>query len=126
MLKGFKEFILRGNLIELAVAFVIGSAFAAVVTAFVEVIMSLIGIIAGGPPDFDEVKVGELAVGPFITALVSFLVISAVVYFFVVTPYNKLQARRAKGQEVAPPSAEVTILTEIRNLLSAGNTRDNV
>ncbi len=124
MLEGFKQFIMRGNLVELAVAFVIGAAFAAVVTAFVGVIMSLVGIVFGGPPNFDAVAIGDLVVGPFITAVVSFLVIAVVVYFFVVVPYNKIQERRAKGEEPTPPSEEVTLLTQIRDLLSEGATRD--
>lgn len=124
MLKGFKEFIMRGNLVELAVAFVIGAAFALVVTAFVGVLMSLIAIIFGGPPNFDQVAIGDLVVGPFLTALVTFLVISVVVYFFVVVPYNKIQERRAKGEEPTPPSEEVTLLTQIRDLLSEGTTRN--
>ena len=123
MVKGFKEFIMRGNLVELAVAFIIATAFAAVVTAFVGVVMSLVAILVGGPPNFDDVAVGDLVVGPFLTAVVTFLIISAVVYFFVVTPYNKIQARRAKGEEPMPPSEEVTVLTEIRDLLSQGSTR---
>ncbi len=120
MLKGFKEFVMRGSLVELAVAFVIATAFTAVVTALVEAVMGLVAIIAGGPPNFDEVAIGDLVVGPLITALVSFLIIAAVVYFFVVTPYNKLQERRAAGQEEAaePASEEVTLLTEIRDLLA--------
>ena len=124
MITGFKEFLMRGNLVELAVAFIIGGAFATVVTAFVGVVMSFIAIVTGGPPTFDDVAIGDLVVGPFITALVSFLVIAAVVYFLVITPYNKLQQRRARGEEPAPPSEEVTVLTEIRDLLSSGATRD--
>ena len=121
MLQGFKEFIMRGNLVELAVAFVIATAFAAVVTAFVNVILGIVAIIAGGPPDFDDVKLGNLTVGPFITALVTFVIIAAVVYFFVVTPYNKLQERRAAGQEPEPaaPAEDIALLQEIRDLLAA-------
>jgi large conductance mechanosensitive channel len=58
-------------------------------------------------------------VGAFLTAAISFLILAFVVYFFVVTPYNKLQARRARGDEPTPPSEEVTLLTEIRDLLSS-------
>ncbi len=119
MLKGFKEFIMRGNLVELAVAFIMATAFATVVTATVEVIMGAIGKLAGGPPNFDDYRPGDLPVGAFLTSLVSFLILAAVIYFFIVTPYNRLQARRAKGDEPAPASAEVTVLTEIRDLLAA-------
>jgi len=119
MLKGFREFILRGNLVELAVAFIMATAFATVVTATVGLIMGAIGKLAGGPPNFDDYQPGDLPVGAFLTSLVSFLILAAVVYFFIVTPYNTLQARRAKGEEPAPASAEVTLLTEIRDLLVA-------
>ncbi len=117
MVKGFKEFIMRGNLVELAVAFIMATAFAAVVKAFVGVIMGLIGK-TSGQPNFDNYAPGGLPVGIFITATVTFLIIAAVVYFGVVLPYNTLQERRAKGQEEEPPSDDVALLTEIRDLLA--------
>lgn len=118
MLKGFKEFIMRGNLVELAVAFIMATAFAAVVTETVNLLMSLIAKVTGGKqPDFGEWKPAGLPVGTWVTAVISFLILAAVVYFFIVTPYNKLQARRARGEEPTPPSEEVTLLTEIRDLL---------
>jgi large conductance mechanosensitive channel len=122
MLKGFKDFIMRGNLVELAVAFIIATAFAAVVTAFVGFIMSIISKVAGGPPNLDDMHPGGILIGPVLTALISFLIIAAVVYFLVVVPYNKLQERRARGQEVAPtpPAEDVALLTEIRDLLANG------
>jgi len=122
MLKGFKDFIMRGNLVELAVAFIIATAFAAVVTAFVGFIMSIISKVAGGPPNLDDMHPGGILIGPVLTALISFLIIAAVVYFLVVVPYNKLQERRARGQEEAPtpPAEDVALLTEIRDLLANG------
>jgi len=117
MLKGFKEFIMRGNLVELAVAFIIGTAFALVVTTFTNVILSLITKVTGEGVNFDDWQPGNVPIGAFLTALISFLILAFVVYFFVVTPYNKLQARRAAGQEPTPPSEEVTLLTEIRDEL---------
>jgi large conductance mechanosensitive channel len=123
MLKGFKEFIMRGNLVELAVAFIIGGAFATVVTSFTAVILSLVSKITGEGVNFDDWKPGQVPVGAFVTALIAFLIIAFVVYFFVVTPYNKLQARRARGEEPTPPSEEVTLLTEIRDLLARDTTR---
>lgn len=118
MLKGFKEFIMRGNLVELAVAFIMATAFAAVVTETVNLLMSLIAKLSGGrEPDFSAWKPAGLPVGAWLTALVSFLILAAVVYFFIVTPYNRLQARRARGDEPTPPSEEVTLLTEIRDAL---------
>ncbi len=121
MLKGFKDFILRGNLLELAVAFIMATAFAAVVTSAVAMIMDLIGKV-GGSPDFSNWEPAGISVGSFLTALVSFLILAAVVYFLIVTPYTKLQERRAKGEEPAPASEEVTLLTEIRDLLSPRDT----
>lgn len=120
MLKGFKEFIMRGNLVELAVAFIMATAFATVVTTFTAVILSLIAKASGGKePNFNDWAPGGIPVGVFLTALVAFLMIAAVVYFFVVVPYNKLQERRAKGGEPSPPSEEVTLLMEIRDLLAS-------
>ena len=117
MLKGFRDFITRGNLIELAVAFIIGAAFATVVKTFAEMLMGFIGKI-GGQPDFGEVTLAEVNVGQFINAVISFLMVAAVVYFFVVTPYNKVQRRISKGEEPAPPAADIALLTEIRDLLA--------
>ena len=119
MLKGFKEFIMRGNLVELAVAFIIATAFALVVTTFTNVIMSLISLMTGDGFNFNDWEPGGVPVGAFITASISFLIIAAVVYFFVVIPYNRLQERRARGEEPTPPSEEVTLLTEIRDELRA-------
>ncbi|QWC84146.1 large conductance mechanosensitive channel protein MscL [Nocardioidaceae bacterium] len=131
MLKGFKDFIMRGNLVELAVAVIIATAFGAVVTAFTNVLLGLIGKVTGGTPNFDNFTIldetnaaGEVIegsgvpIGIFLTALVTFLIIAFVVYFFVITPYNKLEERRAKGdEEPEPPAADVALLTEIRDLL---------
>jgi large conductance mechanosensitive channel len=119
MLKGFKDFIMRGNLVELAVAFIIGGAFATVVTSFTAVILSLIAKVTGGKnPDMTSFKPGDIPLGAFLTALIAFLILAFVVYFFVVTPYNKLQERMSKGEESAPPSPEIALLTEIRDLLA--------
>ena len=103
MIKGFKEFILRGNVIDLAVALVIGLAFGAVVTSFVnDVLMKIIAAI-GGQPDFGGLsfKIGEgvIKYGAFLNALITFLLVAAAIYFIVVMPMNKLAERRAKGQD---------------------------
>jgi large conductance mechanosensitive channel len=120
MLKGFREFVLRGNLVEIAVAFVMATAFTAVVTSTVDLLLSVVAKLAGGSsPDFSEFTPGGLPVGTWLTAVMSFLILAAVVYFFVVTPYNALQARRAEGRESEPPADEVALLTEIRDLLAA-------
>lgn len=121
MLKGFKDFIMRGNLVELAVAFIIGGAFATVVTSFTAMILSLIAKASGGKnPDMTSFTPGDIPVGAFLTATIAFLIIAFVVYFFVVTPYNKVQGRMARGEQAAPPAADIALLTEIRDLL-AGN-----
>ncbi|HSU74595.1 MAG TPA: large conductance mechanosensitive channel protein MscL [Terrabacter sp.] len=118
MLKGFKDFLMRGNVVDLAVAVVIGIAFTSVINAFVTVIMDLIGKL-GGQPDFSSYKPGGVAIGAFITALISFLIVAAAVYFMVVVPMNAIAARRKKGVEPEPeaPSEEVILLTEIRDAL---------
>ncbi len=123
MLKGFKEFVMRGNLVELAVAFIIGGAFATVVTTFTAVVLSLVTKLTGEGLNFTHWQPGKVPVGAFLTAAISFLILAFVVYFFVVTPYNKLQARRARGDEPTPPSEEVTLLTEIRDLLSSRSSQ---
>lgn len=119
-MKGFKEFIMRGNLIQTAVAFIIGTAFAAVVSTFTNVVLSLIALVLGGrEPNFDNWAPGGIPVGTFLTALISFLMVAAVVYFAIVKPMNALEARRKKGQEdEGIPPTEADLLTEIRDLLA--------
>ena len=121
---GFKNFVLRGNLVELAVAFVMGTAFALVVTATVNLIMGLIGKI-GGQPDFSNWTPGGLLVGAWLTAIVSFVILAAVVYFLVVKPYTVAKERYFPGDPAGTP-ADVALLEEIRDLLKtqAGGTSD--
>ena len=114
---GFKNFILRGNLVELAVAFVIAAAFAAVVTATVALVMDLIGK-AGGTPDFSNYAPGGVSVGAWITAVISFVIIAAVVYFFVVTPYTAAKERYFPSPEPGTPE-DIKLLQEIRDLIAA-------
>ena len=95
---GFKKFLLRGNVVDLAVAIVIGVAFAAVVTAFVKAFVTpLVGVVAGASGDFSKKTFAasgvEFPYGLFIDALIAFLIIAAVVYFFVVVPINRLMER---------------------------------
>jgi large conductance mechanosensitive channel len=115
-MSGFKKFVLQGNLVEIAVAFVMAVAFGLVVKAFVDVLMSLIGKIFG-KPDFSGIHPGGVPIGVFITALVYFIIVAAVVYFFVVKPYELAKDRFGAAKEVAP-AAEVALLTEIRDLLA--------
>lgn len=115
-MSGFKAFILRGNLVELAVAFIMAASFAAVVTAFTALLLSIVSNI-GGEPDFSNVAVGDVLVGPFLTALVSFLILAAVVYFFVVVPYTKAKERFFPSEAGGP--SDVELLTQIRDLLQS-------
>lgn len=115
-MKGFKEFLLRGNLVELAVAFIMGTTFAAVVTAFTGIIMDIIGKLFS-VEGFSDSAVAGINLGKFLTALITFVLTAAVLYFVLVVPMNKLKERRARGEETtAEPSSE-ELLTEIRDLL---------
>jgi large conductance mechanosensitive channel len=114
---GFKNFILRGNLVELAVAFVMAAAFAAVVKASVDLLMGLIGKI-GGQPDFNDWKPGGLPFGAWVTTVISFLIIATVVYFFIVKPYTAAKERFFPTEDAGTP-ADVAVLEEIRDLLAA-------
>ena len=124
MIKGFKEFIMRGNVVDLAIGVVIGAAFTGVVTQFTKSFLEpLIWVVAGG--DKISAKGWEIAGQTFdwpafLNALVTFLLTAATLYFVVVLPMNKLAERRARGQEPEPkaPSEEVRLLTEIRDALS--------
>ncbi len=107
MISGFREFIMRGNVIELAVAVVIGAAFGAVITSFVaDILTPLLGLV--GVPDFKDavLTVGEAEVryGLFLNALLAFLLVALAIYLFVVSPMNALEARRQRGQEETPTS----------------------
>ncbi len=110
---GFKNFLLRGNLIELAVAFIMAAAFTSVVTAFTAWLTSLL---PGTNSLFEGAESGDL--GFFINALVAFVVLSAVVYFAVLTPYTKAKERFFPTEATGTP-ADVALLEEIRDLLKA-------
>jgi large conductance mechanosensitive channel len=108
MLKEFRDFILRGNVVDLAVAVVIGAAFGAVVASLVEnLITPLIGAI-GGEPNFDRLSFtingSKFGYGEFLNALISFLLIAAVIFFLVVKPLNALMARLMPGKPVDNPT----------------------
>ncbi|MBG9325597.1 large conductance mechanosensitive channel protein MscL [Corynebacterium belfantii] len=133
MLKGFKDFILRGNVVELAVAVVIGTAFTAIATAFSEHLINPMIATLGGADVSGlgfYLRSGNDATfmdfGAVITAALNFLIIAAVVYFILVAPMNKLNemAARRKGvveEEEAPASIEAELLEEIRDLLKNRN-----
>ena len=110
MLKGFRDFVMRGNVMDLAVGVVIGAAFGAVVTSFTkDVLMQAICAIVGRP-NFDDVVLSvhntPLFVGKFLSALISFLLIAAAVYFDVVLPMNMVMARMKKTEAPAAPTTK--------------------
>ncbi len=111
MFSGFREFIMRGNVVDLAVAVVIGTAFGAVITSFVtDILTPLLGVF--GLPNFAELSfsVGEATVnyGLFLNALLAFLLIAAAIYFFVIAPLNALEERRQRGGEETPTTKTCT------------------
>lgn len=117
-MSGFKAFLLRGNLVELAVAFIMGAAFATVVSTFTDTLMGFVGKI-GGEPDFASVEVVGVNVGNFINALISFLILATVLYFFVVMPYTKAKERFFPSAEPDGTPEDIVLLTEIRDALRA-------
>ncbi|MGD8485657.1 MAG: large conductance mechanosensitive channel protein MscL [Chloroflexota bacterium] len=121
MISEFRDFIMRGNVVDLAVAFVIGGAFAAITVSLVEDILTpLLGLL--GIPDFSTwvIAVGdaEMRIGNFLNTLISFLAIAAAIFFLVVKPMNAVNARLAAGEEEEEEGpSEVDLLTEIRDEL---------
>lgn len=128
MLAELKKFLLRGNVVDLAVAVVIGVAFGAVVTAFVDNIITPFIAAIFGEPDVSEVLAielregAELRIGAFFQAVLDFVVIGCAL-FFVVQAFSKLQERRTSvlDEDAPPPPDDVVLLTEIRDLLRARN-----
>jgi len=120
MLKGFKDFILRGNVLDLAVAFIMGTAFTAVVTALVEsVLMPAISMLVQSPNFDNFLVIGQIKIGVFLTAVVNFLLIAAVVYFAVVLPIQKLNEMTSRNKdEEEEEDTELTLLKEIRDSLA--------
>ena len=134
MIKGFKDFISQGNVMDLAVAVIIGAAFGKVVDALVEaVLMPAIAMLVG-TPNFDEWLVfGSIKVGVLLTAIVNFLLIAAAVYFCIVMPMNKMIERRNRKLGIDPEAEavgpQVQLLTEIRDALygtAQGSSGDHV
>ena len=127
-MRGFKDFLMRGNLLEVAVAFVIGGAFGKVVESFTKLFMDLISKLLGGEANFDSVTVAGIAIGPFITAIVNFVIVAAVIYFLIVKPVNAIRERNKPAEE-AVETTEIDLLVEIRDLLAVqdvlkkGNTQ---
>ena len=123
MIKGFKDFLLRGNIVDLAVAVVIGVAFTALITAFTDSFLKpLIGLIGGGGLEGGTFTVNGQVFdwAAFINAVITFVLTAAVVYFAVVLPMKTIMERRKRGEEAGPAeSTQVELLTEIRDLLRA-------
>ncbi len=119
---GFKDFVLRGNVVDLAVGVIIGAAFGGIVDSMTkDVITPIIGMM-GGQPDFSAYKAGPVGIGNFINAVIAFLIKALVVYFVIVRPFTALMARmypppKPGGPPPAPP--EVQLLTEIRDVLKS-------
>jgi large conductance mechanosensitive channel len=122
MVRDFRQFLLRGNVVDLAVAVVIGAAFTSVVNSLVKDIITPLIAAVGGKPNFASLSFklhnSVFMYGDFLNALISFIIIAAVVFFFVVQPINKLiqLANRGKVKET-PKDPQVAILEEIRDLL---------
>ena len=123
-MKGFKDFLMRGNLVEIATGLIIATAFAAVVTAFTDFLLEAIGKAAGGADfNFDDMTIGGFqTVGPLLTALVAFLIMAAVVYFGVIKPYQAMRERFVAAEEETTEE-NVELLREIRDELRAGRGR---
>src|ERR1700712_4166426 len=125
VLAEFREFVLRGSLVDLAIAVVLGAAFGAVVTSFVANIITPLIAAIGGKPDFGAlaftINGSKFGYGAFLNALISFVIIAAVIFFLVVKPVNALLARQNENdEEPEAPTPDVALLTEIRDLLREG------
>jgi large conductance mechanosensitive channel len=109
-MKGFRDFILRGNVVDLAIAVVIGAAFGAVVAALVKDLITPLIAAIGGQPDFSAldftINKSTFRYGDFLNAVIAFLIIAAVIYFLVVVPINRLMARRKTDEPVGPLTRE--------------------
>ena len=123
MLNDFKAFLLRGNVVDLAVAVVVGAAFTSVVNSMVKDIITPLIAAIGGQPDFSALAItingSKIMIGSFINALISFVIVAAVIFFFVVKPLNLLMSRMQSGneKEPTPKDPEIVLLEEIRDAL---------
>ncbi|MGE0601120.1 MAG: large conductance mechanosensitive channel protein MscL [Dehalococcoidia bacterium] len=121
IIKEFRDFVMRGDIIALAVAFIMAGAFGAVVAAFTDgIVMAFIAAIFG-KPSFDSIGLdvgdGRLYIGTFLTALANLLIVAAAVFFFIVKPVKILQDRKKEAGEPVPEAEDVVLLREIRDLL---------
>lgn len=125
MLKGFKEFIMQGNVIDLAVAVVIGTAFASIVDAFTSAIINPLIALLGGNQEIgfaiqmlDSNPETKMDFGLLLTAIINFLLVAAVIYFVLVSPMNKMKEAAAKRKGIEAPASDNDLLVEIRDLLA--------
>ncbi|HET7660135.1 MAG TPA: large conductance mechanosensitive channel protein MscL [Oryzihumus sp.] len=130
MIKGFKDFLMRGNVVDLAVAVVVGAAFSAVVQALIKGFINPLIAAIFGKPNLDDVgnftlNSAQFSIGLILTAVVNFVLVAAAIYFLIVAPMNALAERRKRGQEPEPkaPAEDILLLQEIRDLL---RQRDSV
>ena len=124
MIKGFRAFVLRGNVIDLAVAFVVGAAFASLIGTFSEALISpIVGIFLGGGVDVGTVTINGQVIDftALINAIITFVITLSVIYFVFVVPMNKYRQRTGQGEVDATP-ADVKLLGEIRDLLAEGKS----
>ncbi|SUO96002.1 large conductance mechanosensitive channel protein MscL [Suttonella indologenes] len=121
MIQGFKEFISKGNVVDLAVGVVMGAAFGKIVTGLVESFINPLIAMLFGQPNFDSVKYviagTEFPIGNIITAVVNFFLIALAVYVFIVVPMNKLKDKMKKEEAIVEPAEEILLLREIRDSL---------
>jgi large conductance mechanosensitive channel len=128
MFQGFKDFIMRGNVVDLAVGIVIGAAFTSVVTAFtngfIKPLIQLLGGDTGANAGAWHVGQVKFDYATFLNSVITFLITAAVLYFLVVFPLNALAERRRRGEEPPPaaPAEDIVLLTQIRDALVAGRT----
>lgn len=117
---GFKDFVMRGNVVDLAVGVIIGAAFGGIVDSMTkDVITPVIGAL-GGQPDFSAIKIGSIGIGAFVNSVIAFVIKAAVVYFVIVKPFQALMLRMnppAAPGEPPPPPQDIQLLGEIRDLL---------
>jgi large conductance mechanosensitive channel len=117
MLKGFRDFIARGSVLDLAVGVIIGAAFGGIVDSLVkDLITPIIGML-GGTPDFSGLKIGSVSIGNFLNAVIAFLIKAAGLYFLIIVPFNRF-AKKMAAAPPPPPASEV-YLKEIRDALVA-------
>jgi large conductance mechanosensitive channel len=125
MIEEFRDFIAKGNMIDIAVGFIMGAAFTAVVGALVDNVLMPIVAIPFGEPSFDDiiwtVNGSQILIGSFVTAVVAFLLVALAVFLFIVKPYNAYRNRSATDEEEGTGPTEVELLTQIRDSLAGSN-----